>query len=156
MEQFLNNLGAILRRNKSKKDEIIMRCFNSVYYIFVILLFSLLFTSCESSTEPEKPNPSLPEISVDWNSSNTIVCFGTSITKGEAQSTMSYPALLDDDLVIDVVNSGIWGSTAEKGIEWFDNLVLSKNPALVILEFGANEFLQEIDVNVAEANGMLK
>jgi len=129
-----------------------MRNFKSVYYVFVILLFALLLTSCENSTEPEEPSPSLPAISVDWNSNNTIVCFGTSITKGEAQSAMSYPALLDEELLIDVVNSGIWGFTAEKGIEWFDNLVLSKNPALVILEFGANEFLQEIDVNVAEAN----
>jgi len=129
-----------------------MRKFRSIYNVFVILLFALLFTSCESSTEPEIPDPSLPAISVDWDSSNTLVCFGTSITKGEAQSAMSYPALLDDELVIDVVNSGIWGSTADKGIEWFDNLVLSKNPALVILEFGANEFLQQVDVNVAEAN----
>lgn len=129
-----------------------MRNLKSIYHVFVILLFALLFTSCESSTEPEEPSPSLPAISVDWDSSNTIVCFGTSITKGEAQSALSYPALLDDELVIDVVNSGIWGSTADKGIEWFDNLVLSKNPALVILEFGANEFLQQIDVNVAEAN----
>ncbi len=129
-----------------------MRKFDSIYYVLVIFIITLLFTSCESSTEPEEPSRSFPAISVDWDSSNTIVCFGTSITKGEAQSSMSYPALLDDELIIDVVNSGIWGITAEKGIEFFSRLVLDNNPALVILEFGANEFLQEIDVNVAEAN----
>ncbi len=56
-----------------------------------------------------------------------VICFGDSITSGEGVGIEdSYPSILS------------------KLLKRLDTDVLSKNPYLVIIEFGGNDFLQRI------------
>lgn len=66
--------------------------------------------------------------------------------------TASYPALLAGSTVIKVYNEGYIGATTNYALEFAINSVFTKKPALVLLEFGANDFLQEIDSKVVESN----
>lgn len=124
----------------------------------------LSITSCEEPTEPEEIMPdSLPAVEVEWNENNSIVCFGTSLTYGDfgtgvlgepgarPNSDSTYPALLDKELRIKVYNEGYWGATTQEALEFYPS-VLEKNPSLIILEFGANEFLKDIEVEKAKAD----
>ncbi len=136
-----------------------------ITYSALILLTVLLYTSCDSSTEPEEFElNSLPPITIEWNNNSSIVCFGTSLTFGDfatglfggkearPNSDSTYPALLNKELKIKVYNEGYWGATAEEAINDYYPSVLDKNPSLIILEFGANEFLQDYDVQTAKTN----
>lgn len=124
-----------------------------------ILYFALLFSSiliifsCENSTEPDESiTTKLSAITIDWTDSNSIVCFGTSITAGQNNSDSTYPLLLGNELKIKVYNNGEWGNMASEGIEQFNTDVVMKNPALILLEFGANEFLRGFSLTTARNN----
>ncbi len=137
----------------------------SLKWLVVIVVMFVLVT-CEKD-EDEYPN-SLPAISIDWNSENSIVCLGTSITYGKRISFFeddidegsrsgsdidsTYPGLLGRELDLPVHNSGIPGARADHMITGLDTLLLNKNPALVLLETGANEFLRRDSVDVARTS----
>lgn len=73
---------------------------------------------------------------------NTIVCFGNSLTAGQGAPLGSdYPTLLAQKLALPVINSGIPGDTAEKAMVRIERDVLVKNPRVVIVELGGNDFL---------------
>lgn len=63
----------------------------------------------------------------------------------------SYPSYLGKRLKIRVYNEGYVGASIGRALELVDDSVLSKKPALVLLEFGANDFLQGTGVDTAEA-----
>lgn len=62
----------------------------------------------------------------------------------------SYPKFLANRLKIKVYNEGYVGAKISRALELVDDSVLSKKPALVLLEFGANDFIQGISVDSAE------
>jgi len=64
--------------------------------------------------------------------------------------SISYPALLGQVLRIRVYNEGIVGANCLKALTIVGDSVFKKNPALVLLEFGANDLLQEIDAQLTE------
>jgi acyl-CoA thioesterase-1 len=103
-------------------------------------------------TEPSK----LTEASE--NSTETILCFGDSITAGYGleDSNDAFPALLQEkidslDLNYVVVNSGLSGETTAGGksrIDW----VLNQDIDIFLLELGANDGLRGVPLSETRAN----
>jgi acyl-CoA thioesterase-1 len=86
-----------------------------------------------------------------------LICFGDSLTAGFGlEANQSYPELLQKELDkrslrYRVVNMGISGETTQDGIARLP-LVLAEKPAVVVLEFGANDGLRGQPVGNIEAN----
>ena len=135
----------------------------------IVIFCCLCLYSCHQATENNSPittYPSLPAMTVPWTNQNSIVCFGTSLTYGygagdkkyfiatpiwggssvnnTSVGDSSYPRFLQEALRINVVNQGYVGARTSYGITLLNDSVLSKKPVLVLLEFGANEFLQKV------------
>jgi acyl-CoA thioesterase-1 len=84
-----------------------------------------------------------------------MVCFGDSLTAGYDESTgqddkvNSYPAYLQAKLKaegvdIPMVNAGVSGNTSAQGFSRLQTDVVNHNPRSVIINFGANDFMQGI------------
>lgn len=63
----------------------------------------------------------------------------------------SYPRFLQEYLKIKVYNQGYTSARIQTGLNVLQDSVLSKKPVLVLLEFCANDFLQEVDVHQADS-----
>ena len=74
-----------------------------------------------------------------------VICFGDSVTQGVGVSPAeTYPAILGQMLNRSVINAGVSRNTTRDAVGRLKTDVLDRNPLLVIVEFGANDFLQEI------------
>jgi len=74
----------------------------------------------------------------------TIICFGDSLTEGVgAGEGEDYPSALSRQLASPVVNAGRRGDTTADALERLSDTVLSKNPRLVIVLLGGNDFLRQ-------------
>jgi acyl-CoA thioesterase-1 len=74
----------------------------------------------------------------------TIICFGDSLTEGVgAAEGEDYPTVLSRLLASPVVNAGRRGDTTGDALKRLSDAVLSKNPRLVILLLGGNDFLRQ-------------
>lgn len=74
-----------------------------------------------------------------------IICFGDSITEGVgANPGEDFPSLLSVKLNRPVINAGRSGDTTQDALKRIQGDVLDKNPGLVIVEFGANDYLKKI------------
>ncbi len=74
-----------------------------------------------------------------------IICFGDSLTEGYgAKPGEDYPTVLAKLLGQPVINAGISGNTSRQGLERIQSDVLDKDPKLVIVQFGANDFFHKI------------
>lgn len=135
---------------------------------WIVVFYCISLYSCHQATENNSPltsTQSLPALTVPWTNENSIVCFGTSLTYGygaggkgkppgpiwvgsSGNNTVvvdsSYPRFLQEKLRINVFNQGYVGARASYGITLLNDSVLTKKPVLVLLEFGANEFLQGV------------
>lgn len=147
--------------------------------IIPALLLCVMFYSCDDNSSDPKDvvdESALPAIDIAWNENSSIVCFGTSLTFGYVPSgpiagfgkqasfdisgynssmdypDSSYPNLLGQKLKIKVYNQGYVGYRTDQGLALVHDSVLSKNPALVLLEFGANDFFQHVPAAQMEAN----
>jgi len=86
-----------------------------------------------------------------------IVAFGDSLSAGfGVDSGLSYPDFLQKELDrlgrrYRVVNAGISGDTSSDGLERLDHVIALK-PAIVIVEFGANDGLRGMPVAATRAN----
>jgi len=86
-----------------------------------------------------------------------IVCFGDSLTAGAGlDPAQSYPELLQKELDsrgerYHVVNAGVSGDTTQDGLARLP-MVVAEKPAIVVLEFGANDGLRGQPVASAKAN----
>lgn len=77
-----------------------------------------------------------------------IICFGDSLTLGYGVNPgEDYPASLAKMLDIPVVNTGIDGDTSIEAIKRIKTDILDKDPLLVIIEFGGNDFLRKIPLD---------
>lgn len=82
-----------------------------------------------------------------------IVCFGDSITEGVgADEGKDYPSLLSSLLEKKVINAGVAGDTTATALERLQKDVLSKDPYLVIVELGGNDFLFQVPKEVTLKN----
>lgn len=76
---------------------------------------------------------------------SNIICFGDSITMGYGVAQQdSYPASLAKITDIPVINAGVDGDTSTEGLRRIKSDVLDNRPLLVIIEFGANDFLKKV------------
>lgn len=74
-----------------------------------------------------------------------LVCFGDSLTAGiGAPEGKSYPDYLKNYLDVKIINKGVPGETASQGRKRLKKDVLSLDPDIVILEFGANDYFRKI------------
>lgn len=76
------------------------------------------------------------------NPGTAVVAFGDSLTAGYgAPRGSAYPAVLAAKLGREVVNLGMSGETAAHAPSRLPE-VLAQNPHMVLIEFGANDFMQ--------------
>jgi len=80
-----------------------------------------------------------------------IVCFGNSLTEGYGAGTgdppidknKSYPYYLSEKVNVPVINLGVNGETTAQAVKRVGK-VLSHNPAVVFIEFGANDLFHQV------------
>lgn len=78
------------------------------------------------------------------SSGESIICFGDSLTEGVgAGAGEDYPSVLSKEIGIPIVNAGQRGDTTEQALARLSDAVLSKNPRLVIILLGGNDFLRQ-------------
>ena len=109
---------------------------------YLILLVLVFFFGC-----------SYPVKNLDSKGKN-IICFGDSITSGEGLSRKeeAFPSILAEFLGREVINSGRAGDTTSSAFKRLEKDVLSKDPYMVILELGGNDFLQRIPLETSLKN----
>jgi lysophospholipase L1-like esterase len=82
-----------------------------------------------------------------------IVCFGDSITVGfGAPEGKDYPSALAKMISAPVINAGLNGDISSEALKRLDSDVLEKDPLLVIVEFGGNDFLRQIPLEETVSN----
>lgn len=112
---------------------------------FLALGAALLLSS--TGCRPKAPNLDSP--------GKTIVCFGDSITAGVgAEPGQGYPERLSALLGVPVINAGVSGDTTADGLARLEQDVLARDPWMVIVELGGNDFLRHVPI--AETEGRLR
>jgi acyl-CoA thioesterase I len=82
-----------------------------------------------------------------------VLAFGDSLTFGTgAAKEESYPAILERDTGLHVVNAGVPGETSEEGLARLPEAIDEAQPRLVILCHGGNDFLRKLDDATAAGN----
>ena len=107
----------------------------ALYFFLFLTLFAVTFIGCGKKIANQNAV------------GDTIVCFGDSLTYGVGVSREdTYPAYLSRMLKtnIEVVNAGVVGDTAAEGLARLQRDVISKNPRLVIVFLGTNDFYQGV------------
>ena len=90
----------------------------------------------------------------------TIVCFGDSLTSGYSitspgsnDKSKAWPALLQNKVNIPVINAGkSQATTTADGLARVKKDVLSHNPRIVIIEYGANDWQQKVPMDTIKNN----
>jgi lysophospholipase L1-like esterase len=78
------------------------------------------------------------------SSGETIICFGDSLTEGVgAGSGEDYPSALSRLIGFPVVNAGRRGDTTGQALARLGDSVSRRNPRLVIVLLGGNDFLRQ-------------
>lgn len=104
--------------------------------LFSFLIFMLI--SCSNNNQKIKIN--------------SIICFGDSLTEGDgATNDQTYPYFLQQQTPIQVINKGICGNTSQDGLNRINSLNNVKD-SLVIVEFGANDFFQQVSISQTKKN----
>jgi len=84
-----------------------------------------------------------------------VLAFGDSLTAGNgASATESYPAVLAELAVLNVVNAGVSRELSRSGLERLPALLAQHQPQLVILCHGGNDLLRSTGKSAAKANLM--
>jgi acyl-CoA thioesterase-1 len=120
-------------------------------------LATLMLCGCQQKQD-EAPAPKLlPPVTRAADNRPAVVCFGDSLTAGAGlDPSQSYPEVLQRELdarglKYRVVNAGVSGDTTQDGLARLP-MVLAEKPAIVVLEFGANDGLRGQPVAVTETN----
>jgi lysophospholipase L1-like esterase len=78
------------------------------------------------------------------SSGETVICFGDSLTEGVgAGSGEDYPSALSRLIGFPVVNAGRRGDTTGQALARLGDTVSRRNPRLVIVLLGGNDFLRQ-------------
>lgn len=99
----------------------------------LIILCCLILVGCqkETCTEP-------------LSSDAVILAFGDSLTTGiGADSSTSYPAVLQELTGLKVINAGVSGETTERGLRRLPEELESYSPELLVLLEGGNDMLRQ-------------
>jgi lysophospholipase L1-like esterase len=83
----------------------------------------------------------------------SIIAFGDSLTAGYgAQPGEDYPTRLAAILGIPIINAGVSGDTTDVALARIDTDVLARDPRIVIVGLGGNDFLRGVPIAATEAN----
>jgi lysophospholipase L1-like esterase len=98
------------------------------------------------------PSPYSRVANLDSSGTSTIA-FGDSLTAGYgAAPGEDYPSRLAEKIGTPVVNAGVSGDTTEAALARLDADVLARDPRLVIVGLGGNDFLRGVPLASTEAN----
>ena len=98
------------------------------------------------------PSPYSKVVNLASRGSN-IIAFGDSLTAGYgAQPGEDYPSKLSKLIDMPVINAGVSGDTTDTALARIDADVLSRDPRIVIIGLGGNDFLRGVDVAMTERN----
>lgn len=112
----------------------------------VILAALLILAGCANN---EHPYSNIRNIHSPTGTN--LVCFGDSLTAGEgAAAGRDYPSILRREFDMPVVNIGRSGDTTDKALDRIDE-VLKNDPRIVIVEFGANDYLTAFSQGIGGA-----
>lgn len=117
-----------------------------ILQLFILALLMAPPVSCETGGNKTDANPF--HIRLNITADSTIVCFGDSLTYGDGADSPpaeSYPWWLQDMVDLEVVNSGESGNTSGDALARVQEDVLDHNPVIVIVELGANDYLNDLD-----------
>ncbi len=83
----------------------------------------------------------------------SIIAFGDSLTAGYgAAPGEDYPSRLANLIGSPLINAGVSGDTTEAALARIDADVLSRDPRIVIVGLGGNDFLQRIPIGTTGTN----
>ncbi|MEC5164845.1 acyl-CoA thioesterase-1 [Flavobacterium sp. PL11] len=134
-----------------------------VFIKFSHFAILILFVACKSDnankgSNSETKSPETETEQAQTNSSKKILFFGDSLSAGYGLEDVNdaFPGIIQDkidalQLDYTVVNSGVSGETTSGGknrIEW----VLNEEPAIFILELGANDGLRGVPLQQTKEN----
>ena len=118
-----------------------LRIFNRLLY-FLFFFCTLTLLASDGSTDYF-----LNTSYHDFQGKN-VICFGDSITYGiGASHGHDYPSLLGQALGVKVINAGVDGDNTEDALKRLETDVLSKNPGLVVILLGGNDYLDRIPLS---------
>lgn len=128
--------------------------------ILLITILALVCFSC-GGTKPKKSEhaPEARSPSPDRELLPVVVAFGDSLTSGQGVvEDMNYPAKLQAKINAAgyryrVVNAGVSGETSSQGLNRVRS-VIALHPAVVVVEFGANDGLRGIPAESTRENLM--
>lgn len=87
------------------------------------------------------------------SSGTNIICFGDSITFGYGVNPgEDYPTELARLSGKKVINAGVDGDTSAEGLKRVEPDVLSREPKIVLIEFGGNDFIKNIPIDETIGN----
>lgn len=82
-----------------------------------------------------------------------IIAFGDSLTAGYgAGEGEDYPARLAQRVDVTIINAGVSGDTTESALARIDADVLARDPRIVVVGLGGNDFLRQVPIATTEAN----
>ena len=82
-----------------------------------------------------------------------VIAFGDSLTAGYgAQAGEDYPSRVSAATGIAIINAGVSGDTTEMALARIDKDVLSRDPRIVIVVLGGNDYLQGTSITTTEEN----
>jgi lysophospholipase L1-like esterase len=114
-------------------------------FIILVIGYGLLVIGLQGCAKREIKN-------IDSKGKN-IICFGDSVTLGYgAENGQDYPNVLSKMVNAPVINCGVNGDTSGEAIKRLKTDVLEKEPFLVIVEFGGNDFLRKTPIEQASRN----
>jgi lysophospholipase L1-like esterase len=106
---------------------------------FLILVVGLAVLAVVWSLRSDLPRASLP------TAGKNVIAFGDSLVRGVgATEGHDFVSVLSKRLGIDIINAGESGDTTSAALLRLDRDVLGRNPRVVIVLLGGNDFLRRI------------
>ena len=98
------------------------------------------------------PSPYSRVANLDSRGTN-IIAFGDSLTAGYgAGAGEDWPSRVSALIGTPIINAGVSGDTTEGALARIDADVLSRQPRIVIVGLGGNDFLRQVPIATTEAN----
>jgi lysophospholipase L1-like esterase len=87
-----------------------------------------------------------------------IVCLGDSLTAGMSNMvddrSNSYPAFLQNKVTVTIANAGVSGNTTAQALDRVNSDVIAKNPKIVVICIGANDFFYSSNADIINGTAM--